>query len=120
MIALSSLEELHAARQRIEDLKDGYPELFEKLVHIVSLTKQMQLHCDYLGCLLLDQDPERYRRPHIRSSVLRLYREEIESLKRHPEAEEVKKLFQTCRPIKYRPLCQLILGESPESLKGII
>ncbi|RSL33532.1 hypothetical protein D7Z54_09435 [Salibacterium salarium] len=119
MIALSSIDELHAAKNKIEQLNDSRPALFDTLLHVVSLTKQMQLRYEYLGCLVMGENPTKHVNRHIRMSLLKLYQQEVQSLQHHPETEEVIRLFSTYKDIGYQNICKLVLGESPESLKGV-
>ncbi|RSL35221.1 hypothetical protein D7Z54_01210 [Salibacterium salarium] len=119
MIALSSIEELQAAKNKIEQLNLFSPNLFDNLVHVVTLTKQMQLRYEYLGSLIMEEDSNRFVNQHIRTSLLELYQKEVQNLKHHPEDQEVEQLFSMYRSIGYKNICKMVLGESPESLKGV-
>ncbi|MDQ0298112.1 hypothetical protein J2S78_000520 [Salibacterium salarium] len=119
MIALSSIEELQAAKNKIEQLNLSAPNLFDKLVHVVTLTKQMQLRYEYLGSLIMEEDSTRFVNQHIRTSLLDLYQKEVQNLKHPTEKQEVEQLFSMYKSIGYENICKMILGESPESLKGV-
>ena len=49
MITLSSVDELQTAETELEKIKNSYPELFNKLLHVVGLTRAFQFKYQYMG-----------------------------------------------------------------------
>ncbi|TCP29718.1 hypothetical protein EV207_1089 [Scopulibacillus darangshiensis] len=119
MIVLSSLDELNAANSEVGTLKLEYPDLFEKLLHAVNLTRQLQLKYDYLGCMLTDDIPGQYAPVNIPDSVADMYHLEIMKAKNHNEFYAAKQLFFKSKDIGFANISMLILGRSPEQVKGI-
>ncbi|MGJ9382190.1 hypothetical protein [Salipaludibacillus sp. CF4.18] len=121
MIALSSLHELYSAKNLVEQLKVSQPSAYNKLLDVISLTRQMQINYQGFGTLLMDENEKQsfYGNIHIRDSVLQIFYGEVDRLKNDSNFEDVKLLFSTYKEIGYTTLCKLILGESPESLKGV-
>ncbi|MGY4688778.1 hypothetical protein [Salibacterium sp. K-3] len=115
MIALCSLQDLKAAGRQMEELQHSSPELFAHLRHVVHLTKQMEFRCSYLGRILRNQETDGGTEIH--PSVLRLYHGEVHALKRREDAAQVTQWFEQFHHIDDWSLCQLIIGERPESLK---
>ncbi|WP_091580135.1 hypothetical protein [Alteribacillus bidgolensis] len=118
MIALSSLEELYSGRKKLNNLIQQQPDLYEELVHVTSLTRQLHIKYRYLGCILIEEDPDIYANPHLRASVIKLYNDEVRKLKNHSHFEEIRKLFFLSKEMGHENLCKLILGQRPETLKG--
>ncbi|MFB4164128.1 hypothetical protein ACE1TI_09875 [Alteribacillus sp. JSM 102045] len=118
MLALSSIEDLYAVRKKINELNIHYPDVYKALRHVTNLTRQMQIKYQYLGCLLLEQDSSRYQTTHMEPSVQRLYLDEVMKLKNHEHFNQVRRLFLQFNEIGYENVCKLILGKSPETLKG--
>lgn len=119
MIALSSLESLHETKKRVEQVKNSYPQGFEQLVYIMNLTRQLQFHYHYCGCLLTDEDPTKYYPTHSNHSVLQLFHSEVNKLKEREDAPVIKRLFLDNKECGYDNISLLVLGKSPEFLKGL-
>lgn len=118
MITLSSMEELKAAKDTIENIKKEYPNLFEKLLDIVNLTRAFQFKYHYMGSLFMDEDPGQYTPNFVYGSVLRLYKKELQKVKDDPNADVLKQLFSEFKHTGYAKLSLLALGKGPESLLG--
>jgi hypothetical protein len=118
MITLSSIDELKAAKNAIEKLKGDYPNLFEKLLDLVNLTRAFQFKYHYMGCLIMDEDPGQYTPNFVYGSVLRLYKKELQKIKDDNDSEVLKQIFSEFRHTGYAKLSQLVLGMTPESLVG--
>lgn len=118
MVTLSSLRELTTAKEAVEGLKNEYPCLFEKLLEMVYLTKAFHFKYEFMGALLMDEDPGEYVPQFVQKSVLRLYKEEIQKLKNDVEFPAIKQAFVHCERTGYAKLSLLIQGMTPESLVG--
>ncbi|WML49512.1 hypothetical protein RCG23_05855 [Neobacillus sp. PS3-34] len=118
MITLSSIDELKATKEAIEKLKKDYPNLFEKLLDIVNLTRAFQFKYQYMGCLIMNEDPGQNAPNFVYGSVLRLYKKELQKLKDAQDSEVLKQIFSEFRNTGYAKISLLILGMKPESLVG--
>ncbi|TDL66228.1 hypothetical protein QNH48_02070 [Neobacillus sp. YX16] len=118
MITLSSIDELRATKDALEKLKKDYPNLFEKLLDMVNLTRAFQFKYNYMGCLFMDEDPGQYTPNFVYGSVLRLYKKELQKLKDDHESQVLKQTFSEFRNTGYAKISLLVLGMSPESLVG--
>ena len=118
MITLSSIDELKATKGAIEKLKKDYPDLFEKLLDVVNLTRAFQFKYHYMGCLIMDEDPGQYKPNFVYGSVLRLYKKELQKLKDDSDFQVLKQTFSEFRNTGYAKISLLVLGMTPESLVG--
>ncbi|MCA1060207.1 hypothetical protein LCL96_14810 [Rossellomorea aquimaris] len=115
---VAGMNELHEAKKDVEALKQDYPELNEQLVHVTSLTRQLQLKYGYMGSLLRDKELPDYEPQFVRDSILSLYQEEVQKLKEHPNIVQLKAIMKKHRQISDSKLFLLILGAKPELLQG--
>jgi hypothetical protein len=118
MITLCSQNELKSAQSALNKLEQSYPELFEKLIHVINLTRTMQLKYQYMGCLIMNEDTENAKPQFVTGSVIRLYKKEIQQLTSDKDIDEVRKVFIEFEHTGYSRLSQLALGKAPESLIG--
>jgi hypothetical protein len=118
VITLSSQDELKATKDALDSLKASYPDLFEKLVDVINLTRALQFKYHYMGCLITGEDPGNHAPNFVQGSVLRLYKKEMQKLKDNLDFHVVKNTFTEFRNISYAKICLLALGETPESLTG--
>ncbi|OKL36026.1 hypothetical protein [Domibacillus mangrovi] len=115
---LCSLDELKQAKKALNHLEQTYPALFEKMVHVINLTRALQMKYQYMGCLLMDEDASNCLPNLSQGSVLRLYKKEVDTLKMDTDASIVKQLFTTFKEAGYAKISLLALGNTPESLVG--
>lgn len=120
MITISSSEQLVKAKKALDSSKSAHPLTFEKLIHIINLTRTLQFKYHYMGSLLMNEDSSQYYPSLVPASVLDLYQQEIQKFKDMPDSEEVLKLFAAYQSIGYAKLSLLVLGKSPESLLGAL
>lgn len=119
MIAtLCSLDELNKAKKALDQLERTYPILFERMVHVINLTRALQLKYQYMGCLLMDEDLSSCPPNLSQGSVLRLYKKEMDTLKMDADAHILKQMFTTFKETGYAKISLLALGHTPESLVG--
>ncbi|WP_406687901.1 hypothetical protein [Rossellomorea vietnamensis] len=115
---VAGMNELHEAKKDVEALKQDYPELNEQLVHVTSLTRQLQLKYGYMGSLLRDKELPDYEPQFVRDSILSLYQDEVRKLKEHQNIVQLKDIMKKHRQISDSKLFLLILGAKPELLQG--
>lgn len=118
MITLSSVDELHETKAALEKIKYSYPELFNKLLHVVALTRTFQFKYQFMGTLIMDENPNEYTPEFVMPSVIRLYIEEVQKLKDDPNIRVLLQTFSQNKNIGYAKISMLVLGKSPESLLG--
>ncbi|OLN23646.1 hypothetical protein BTO30_03500 [Domibacillus antri] len=119
MIAsLCSLDELQKAKRALDQLEHSYPSLFEKMVHVINLTRALQVKYQYMGCLIMDEDPSDClpNLPH--GSVLHLYKKEVQTLKNDMDVIALKQTFASFKEAGYAKISLLAIGRTPESLIG--
>ncbi|WP_181350331.1 hypothetical protein [Thalassobacillus sp. CUG 92003] len=117
--AIASLKELYQAKEDLEHLKKHHEDLYEQLLHVVSLTRQLQIKYGYMASIVMDEeDLPGYRPQFVRDSILTLYQQEVEALKNHQDINEVKAIMHKHRNISDSKLFLLILGMKPELLQG--
>lgn len=115
---IAGLNELYEAKEDLETLKQNSPDLCEHLVHVVSLTRQLQLKYGYMGSLLMDDELPEYEPKFVRGSILNLYQEEVQGLKNHSEIDKLKALMRKHEKVRDSKLFLLTLGAKPELLQG--
>lgn len=118
IITLSNIDELQATKVAIEEIKQKYPALFEKLLDTINLTRALQFKYQFMGCLIMDQDPDEYKPNLVYSSVLRLYKNELQKIKDDQDFPFLKNTIEKFSSIGYPKICQLVLGMKPESIVG--
>ncbi|MEY9865316.1 hypothetical protein ABIE66_000695 [Peribacillus sp. B2I2] len=118
MITLSSVDELHETKAALEKIKYSYPELSNKLLHVVALTRTFQFKYQFMGTLIMDENPNEYTPEFVMPSVIRLYIEEVQKLKDDPNIQVLLQTFSQNKNIGYAKISMLVLGKSPESLLG--
>ncbi|KWW18224.1 MULTISPECIES: hypothetical protein [Peribacillus] len=118
MITLSSVDELRATEAALRKIKYSYPELFNKLFHVVALTRTLQFKYHFMGTLLMDENYNEYTPEFVTPSVTDLYKEEVQKLKNDPDFHILLQIFTNSKNIGYAKISMLVLGKSPESLLG--
>ncbi|GIN39188.1 MULTISPECIES: hypothetical protein [Heyndrickxia] len=118
MLTLSSLDELQTAKERLANLQQSFPALFDRLVHVTNLTRALNFKYQYMGCLLMDEDPGTSSPNFVQASVLRLYKKEVQLLKNDVDFDKLKQFFTEFKGNGYAKLSLLALGIVPESLTG--
>jgi hypothetical protein len=118
MITLSNVDELQASEAALEKIKYSYPELFNKLLHVVALTRALQFKYQFMGTLIMDENPNQYTPEFVMPSIIELYIEEVQKLKDDPNIQVLLQTFSQSKNIGYAKISMLVLGKSPESLLG--
>ncbi|MET3697915.1 hypothetical protein SAMN05877753_104207 [Bacillus oleivorans] len=119
MTTLCSHEDLIATQDALKHVEKSYPALFEQLLHIVNLTRSLQLRYQFMGCLLMDEDPGKNKPSYLHHSVLELYKREIQKLKDNPDFPVIKKTFKSFKKVGYAKISLLLQGAKPETLTGL-
>lgn len=118
MITLSNVDELQASEAALEQIKYSYPELFNKLLHVVALTRALQFKYQFMGTLIMEENPNEYTPEFVMPSIIELYIEEVQKLKDDPNIQVLLQTFSQSKNIGYAKISMLVLGKSPESLLG--
>jgi hypothetical protein len=118
MITLSNVDELQASEAALGKIKNSYPELFNKLLHVVALTRALQFKYQFMGTLIMDENPNEYTPEFVMPSIIELYIEEVQKLKDDPNIQVLLQTFSQSKSIGYAKISMLVLGKSPESLLG--
>ncbi|MFJ7310206.1 hypothetical protein [Peribacillus frigoritolerans] len=118
MITLSNVDELQASEAALEKIKYSYPELFNKLLHVVALTRALHFKYQFMGTLIMDENHNEYTPEFVMPSIIELYIEEVQKLKDDPNIQVLLQTFSQSKNIGYAKISMLVLGKSPESLLG--
>ncbi|WP_299094081.1 hypothetical protein [uncultured Metabacillus sp.] len=118
MMLVTSQAELTSTNDALQTLKKDFPTLFQKLMHVVNLTRALQFNYQYMGCLIMDEDAEHYTPSFVYGSVLRLYKKEVQKLRDDENFDRINKFLSHYKKIGYAKISLLILGHSPETLVG--
>ncbi len=79
MLISATIHELQNVRHAIENLKENEPVQYQQFKNIISLTRQLQYSFQYLGCLVMDDDPSEFEQHVQNGYVLSIYKSEIKS-----------------------------------------
>jgi hypothetical protein len=118
MITLCSQKELQSAQSAIQKLEKSHPELFEKFLEMINLTRALQLKYQYMGCLIMNEDPGNAAPQFVQGSVIRLYKREMKKLTGDSNIDVLKNIFTKYEHIGYARLSLLALGNKPESISN--
>ncbi|NGP46892.1 hypothetical protein G4V62_18865 [Bacillaceae bacterium SIJ1] len=115
---LAGLKDHYKAKEDIEALKKEHNDIYQLLLHVASLTRQLQIRYRYLGALLTNTPAAEFEPKFIRSSVLELYQREVQTLKNHPNFDQVQALFKANPTLEFPNIFLLVLGAKPEMVHG--
>jgi hypothetical protein len=118
MVIASSYDELKNVQNAIENLNKTKPSIYRKFVNIIKLTRQFQYGYQYMGSLIMDEDPSKFHPASQDDYVLSIYHMEIEKLKTDNKFLELKQLLKTYKQVSYVNISKLALGENPKALVG--
>ena len=113
---INEMEELNQVKLDLKKLKNKFPNMYEKLEYIASLTRQLSIHYKYLGLLMFSDNPKTIQneRPTlIRESVLKLYEQEVEKVKNDRDFIFFKDMMLKFQNVKYSQIFLIILGAEP-------
>ena len=118
MVIATSYKELINAQMAIENFIETKPFIYEKFINIIKLTRQFQYGYQYMGSLIMDEDPSKFQPMSQDDYVLSIYQREIEKLKTDNRFLDLKQLLKTYKPVSYANISKLALGENPRALVG--
>ncbi|WP_026695879.1 hypothetical protein [Peribacillus kribbensis] len=120
MLSAASYSQLRDVQIAIEDFNNKKPSAFQQLLNIIHLTRQLQFKYQYMGSLLMDEDPGSSK-PNLQNEyVLSVYKREIDQLKTDSIFADLKNLLQMYKEVSYANISRLAIGESPHALVGPI
>ncbi|MDN4527375.1 hypothetical protein [Fictibacillus fluitans] len=118
MITLCSHEELKKAKEALENIERSCPDLYEKWVHIINLTRALQFKYQYMGALIMNENCRRYAPEFCQGSVIRLYKSELAKLTSDENIDTLRNMISTFNNADFAKISLLAIGRSPESLMG--
>jgi hypothetical protein len=118
MLTTSSYNQLKNAQIAIEKLNVTKPSIYRKFINIIKLTRQLQFGYQYMGSLIMDEDPVKFNPMFQDDYVLSVYFREIENLKTDKKFLDLKQLLKTYKQLSYANISKLALGENPTALVG--
>ncbi|MFT8871539.1 MAG: hypothetical protein ABF868_04515 [Sporolactobacillus sp.] len=122
MKLISSIQKLKEAQTAFLTYKQSHADAFERLLHLVNLTRQMQFKYDYLCGLLLNDRAyaDRFMPHFVQRSIIDLYENEVKKMSQFSQATvDLQNLLHAHQTIGFENLCLLIRGKTPEEIKGI-
>lgn len=118
MLIASSYDQLKNVQTAIESLHEIKPSIYSKFLNVIKLTRQMQFGYQYMGSLVMDEDPSDFVPNSQNDYVLSVYKREIEELKADNKFPDLKELLNTYKHVSYQNISKLALGENPKALVG--
>jgi hypothetical protein len=118
MLTTSSYNQLKNAQIAIEKLNVTKPSIYRKFINIIKLTRQLQFGYQYMGSLIMDEDPVKFNPMFQDDYILSVYFREIENLKTDKKFLDLKQLLKTYKQLSYANISKLALGENPTALVG--
>ncbi|PAE29018.1 hypothetical protein [Oceanobacillus profundus] len=118
MLITTNLKELISAKEAIDELGHTKPELFQRFINVIQLTRQLQFNYQYLGCLIMDENPDECKPSIHNTYAFSVFEQEIEKLKADTTIIELQYLLASNKRIGYANLCKLVIGENPRFLVG--
>ena len=112
----NEMEELRQVKLDLKYLINLSPSMYEKLEYIASLTRQLSIHYKYLGLLMFSDNTEmiQNKRPTlIRESVLKLYEQEVDKVKKDSNFKIFKNMISKFQNVDYSQIFLIILGAEP-------
>ncbi|OIS27850.1 hypothetical protein [Staphylococcus cohnii] len=113
---INEMEELNQVKLDLKKLKNKFPNMYEKLEYIASLTRQLSINYKYLGLLMFSDNREiiQNKRPTLISeSVLKLYEQEVKKVKKDSNFVIFKDMMLKFQNVKYSQIFLIILGAEP-------
>jgi hypothetical protein len=118
MVTASNYTQLKNAQIAIEKLQVTKPSIYKKFINIVKLTRQLHCGYQYMGSVIMDEDPSNFYPGSMDDYVLSVYQQEIKKLKTDDKFLELKHLLNKYKQISYANISKLALGENPQALVG--
>ena len=113
---INEMEELNQVKLDLKKLRNKFPNMYEKLEYIASLTRQLSIHYKYLGALMFSDNRENIQNERpilIRESVLKLYEQEVKKVKKDSNFVIFKDMMLKFQNVNYSQIFLIILGAEP-------
>ena len=113
---INEMEELNQVKLDLKKLRNKFPNMYEKLEYIASLTRQLSIHYKYLGALMFSDNRENIQNERpilIRESVLKLYEQEVAKVKKDSDFVFFKDMMLKFQNVDYSQIFLIILGAEP-------
>ncbi|WP_200416140.1 hypothetical protein [Virgibacillus salexigens] len=118
MLITTSYHELEEAKQAIDEFKENKPGLYQRFKQIIDLTRQLQFNYQYMGCLIMNEEPSSFR-PQVQNAfILSVYQKEVEQLKSEQDIQDLQALLGAYKHIGYGNVSSLLLGKQAYLLVG--
>ncbi|WP_411843136.1 hypothetical protein [Salinicoccus sp. HZC-1] len=108
-------ETIHTIQRDLNYISVEYPQLYARIQHVTSFSRQLQIKYRYLADLITDEcrepDPK-----FIKTSVLDLLVSEVDKLKAMPHFEVFLKLLNDNKHNDAPEIFLLVLGAKPEAV----
>jgi hypothetical protein len=118
MLVSANYDDLIDAKMAIEHLSETKPSIYHMFLNIIELTRHLNYGYQYMGALLMDEDPSEFKPMGQDDYVLSVYHHEIEKLKKDEKFPEVKQLLKEVQQVSYANTSKLALGDPPKELAG--
>ncbi|MGG1679565.1 hypothetical protein ACIFOT_28170 [Neobacillus sp. NRS-1170] len=118
MLVSANYDDLNDAKMAIEHLGQTKPSIYYMFLNIIELTRQLNYGYQYMGALLMDEDPSEFKPAGQDEYVLSVYQKEIEKLKGDQKFYELKQLLKEYQQVSYANISKLALGNPPKELAG--
>ena len=120
MVTESNYNQLENAKVAIEKLHLTKPDIYKKFINIIRLTRQLHCGYQYMGTVIMDEDPSDFYPRSLDDYVMSVYQREIEKLKTDERFTELKQVLNNYKQVSYVNISKLALGENPKELVGPI
>ncbi|MED4206953.1 hypothetical protein [Neobacillus mesonae] len=118
MLVSANYDDLKNAKLAIESLSVTDPSIYQMFLNIVELTRQLNYGFQYMGALLMDEDPSEFQPMDQDDYVLSIYHREIENLKDHKRFSDLKRFLKEYHQLSYANISKLAMGQNPKELAG--
>ncbi|AZU60568.1 hypothetical protein [Neobacillus mesonae] len=118
MLVSANYDDLKNAKLAIENLSVTDPSIYQMFLNIVELTRQLNYGFQYMGALLMDEDPSEFQPMDQDDYVLSIYHREIKNLKDHSKFSDLKRFLKEYHQLSYANISKLAMGQNPKELAG--
>lgn len=118
MVTESNYTQLKDAQIAIEKLHVTKPSIYKKFINIVKLTRQLHCGYQYMGSVIMGENPSDFYPESLDDYIMSVYHREIEKLKTDEKFSELKQVLNRYKQVSYVNISKLALGENPRELVG--
>lgn len=116
MVISISISDVIQVQGELMQIQNEQPKLYQRLVELVQLTRQLSVDYQYFGKQLIGKSS--HESAEVPYHIIELYKREIDAFKENQESASVLEFFSANEGIGFRAICKLILGVKPEKLVG--